>query len=90
MTCSLKICFKLHSLLKILINCLQIHCLNWSNFKETQIFTASQDGTVKFFDINHPRKTDFIINVDGPVWRAGYTVIFFFTIIKVQYSERIF
>lgn len=53
----------------------QVHCLDWCHFKENEICTASQDGTVKFFDINNPRKTELLINADSPVWRSGYTVI---------------
>lgn len=51
----------------------RIHGINWSHEDETRLTTASQDGTVKYFDINHPRKADAIITTDSIVWRARYT-----------------
>lgn len=36
--------------------------------------TASQDGTVKYFCINNPRRAEKIITTSSPVWRARYTV----------------
>lgn len=35
--------------------------------------TASQDGTVKYFCINNPRRAEKIITTSSPVWRARYT-----------------
>ncbi len=35
--------------------------------------TASQDGSVKYFDINNPRRAERIITSQNPVWRARYT-----------------
>lgn len=52
----------------------RIHGINWSHKQETHLTTASQDGTVKYFDINNPRRADKIITTSSPVWRARYTV----------------
>lgn len=51
----------------------RIHGINWSHEKETHLATASQDGTVKYFDINNPRRAEKIITTPSPVWRARYT-----------------
>lgn len=51
----------------------RIHGINWSHEHETRLTTASQDGTVKYFDINHPRKAEAIITTPSIVWRARYT-----------------
>jgi WD repeat-containing protein 59 len=53
----------------------RIHGINWSHTQETQLITASQDGSVKFFDINNPRRAERIITTatPSPVWRARYT-----------------
>lgn len=51
----------------------RIHGINWSHEHETRLTTASQDGSVKYFDINHPRKAEAIIEMPSPVWRARYT-----------------
>lgn len=55
----------------------RIHGINWSHTQETQLITASQDGSVKFFDINNPRRAERIITTStpspSPVWRARYT-----------------
>ncbi|KAK7573878.1 hypothetical protein V9T40_011069 [Parthenolecanium corni] len=50
-----------------------IHCLDWSMMKENNFCTASQDGTIKFFDLSYPRRTESVINTEVPVWRACYT-----------------
>lgn len=52
----------------------RIHGINWSHKQETHLTTASQDGTVKYFDINNPRRAEKIITTSSPVWRARYTV----------------
>jgi len=52
----------------------RIHGINWSHCDETHLTTASQDGTVKYFDINNPRRAESIITTSSPVWRARYTV----------------
>lgn len=52
----------------------RIHGINWSHRHETHLTTASQDGTVKYFDINNPRRAERIITTSSPVWRARYTV----------------
>lgn len=54
--------------------CDSIHGINWSHKQETHLTTASQDGTVKYFDINNPRRAEKIITTSSPVWRARYTV----------------
>lgn len=53
----------------------RIHGINWSHDQETHLVTASQDGSVKFFDINNPRRAERIITTatPSPVWRARYT-----------------
>lgn len=51
----------------------RIHGINWSHEHETRLTTACQDGSVKYFDINHPRKAEAIITTDSIVWRARYT-----------------
>ncbi|XP_053694110.1 GATOR complex protein Wdr59 isoform X1 [Sabethes cyaneus] len=51
----------------------RIHGINWSHDQETSLSTASQDGTVKYFDINNPRRAEKIITTSCPVWRARYT-----------------
>ncbi|XKL68648.1 hypothetical protein PGB90_006417 [Kerria lacca] len=50
-----------------------IHCMDWCVFKENQFSTASQDGTIKFFDISNPQTTECVINTEAPVWKACYT-----------------
>lgn len=52
----------------------RIHGINWSHKQETHLTTASQDGTVKYFCINNPRRAEKIITTSSPVWRARYTV----------------
>ncbi|KAK5646426.1 hypothetical protein RI129_004890 [Pyrocoelia pectoralis] len=51
----------------------KIHGLHWNPQVETQIATSSQDNTVKFFDINNPRRAEFVLMTNSPVWRARYT-----------------
>lgn len=51
----------------------RIHGINWSHNHESKLTTASQDGTVKYFDINNPRRAERIITTFSPVWRARYT-----------------
>lgn len=53
----------------------RIHGINWSHEQETHLVTASQDGSVKFFDIQNPRRAERIITTAAPtpVWRARYT-----------------
>lgn len=51
----------------------RIHGINWSHKQETHLTTASQDGTVKYFCINNPRRAEKIITTSSPVWRARYT-----------------
>ncbi|XP_059613286.1 GATOR complex protein Wdr59 isoform X2 [Phlebotomus argentipes] len=51
----------------------RIHGINWSHRHESQLTTASQDGTVKYFDINNVRSLEKMIKVSSPVWRARYT-----------------
>ncbi|XP_013118277.1 GATOR complex protein Wdr59 [Stomoxys calcitrans] len=53
----------------------RVHGINWSHRRETCLATASQDGTVKYFDINNPRRAEKIITTNSPVWRARYTPI---------------
>ncbi|XP_004531284.1 GATOR complex protein WDR59 [Ceratitis capitata] len=53
----------------------RVHGINWSHLRETCLATASQDGTVKYFDVNNPRRAEKIITMQSPVWRARYTPI---------------
>lgn len=52
----------------------RVHGINWSHRRETCLATASQDGTVKYFDVCNPRRAEKIITTLSPVWRARYTV----------------
>lgn len=58
----------------------RIHGINWSHKQETHLTTASQDGTVKYFCINNPRRAEKIITTSSPVWRARFTVFNIYTI----------
>lgn len=51
----------------------KIHGLDWSPVSENQLTTSSQDNTVKFFDTNTPRRAEYTLNTNAPVWRARYT-----------------
>lgn len=51
----------------------RVHGINWSHRHETHLTTASQDGSVKYFDINNPRSLERMIKTNSPVWRARYT-----------------
>lgn len=51
----------------------RVHGINWSHRQETHLTTASQDGSVKYFDINNPRSLERMIKTSSPVWRARYT-----------------
>ncbi|XP_060650843.1 GATOR complex protein Wdr59 [Drosophila nasuta] len=53
----------------------RVHGINWSHMRETCLATASQDGTVKYFDVCNPRRAEKIITTLSPVWRARYTPI---------------
>ncbi|XP_055837371.1 GATOR complex protein Wdr59 isoform X1 [Episyrphus balteatus] len=53
----------------------RVHGINWSHMRETCLATASQDGTVKYFDVNNPRRAEKIITTSSPVWRARYTPV---------------
>lgn len=50
-----------------------IHCLDWDPNQESRLATSSQDCTVKFFDINNPKKPENMLTAAAPVWRARYT-----------------
>lgn len=64
----------------------RIHGINWSHKQETHLTTASQDGTVKYFCINNPRRAEKIITTSSPVWRARYTVSRLFILPKIEYN----
>lgn len=51
----------------------KIHGLDWSPHHDYQLVTSSHDGTIKYFDINNPRRVDNTITTNYPVWRAIYT-----------------
>lgn len=48
--------------------------MDWSPTQATQLATASQDCTVKFFDASNPQMTESMLTSAAPVWRAKYTV----------------
>ncbi|CAB3373844.1 Hypothetical predicted protein [Cloeon dipterum] len=45
---------------------------NWNLHSENHITTSSQDCTVKFFDINSPRRVDNVLTFNAPVWRVKH------------------
>lgn len=51
----------------------KIHGLDWNPASETQLATSSQDNTVKFFDTNSPKRAEYVITTNAPVWRARFT-----------------
>lgn len=51
----------------------KIYGLDWSPHSEHQISSSSQDNTVKFFDVTNPRKAEYVLSTNAPVWRARYT-----------------
>ncbi|XP_008194273.2 GATOR2 complex protein WDR59 [Tribolium castaneum] len=51
----------------------KIHGLDWNPNVETQLATSSQDNTVKFFDMNNPRRAEYVLTTNAPVWRARFT-----------------
>lgn len=51
----------------------KIHGLDWSYNSENQLATSSQDHTVKFFDTSNPRRPEYVLTTNAPVWRARYT-----------------
>lgn len=51
----------------------KIHGLDWNPNSETQLATSSQDNTVKFFDMTNPRRAEYVLTTNAPVWRARFT-----------------
>ncbi|XP_063913443.1 GATOR2 complex protein WDR59 [Zophobas morio] len=51
----------------------KIHGLDWNPNVETQLATSSQDNTVKFFDMTNPRRAEYVLTTNAPVWRARFT-----------------
>ncbi|KAH0809851.1 hypothetical protein GEV33_012941 [Tenebrio molitor] len=51
----------------------KIHGLDWNPNTETQLATSSQDNTVKFFDMTNPRRAEYVLTTNAPVWRARFT-----------------
>ncbi|XP_068202379.1 uncharacterized protein Wdr59 isoform X1 [Palaemon carinicauda] len=51
----------------------KINGLDWSPNHEHHLVSASNDCSVKFFDITNARKEENFINTHSPVWRAKYT-----------------
>lgn len=64
----------------------KIHGLDWNPHSETQLATSSQDNTVKFFDTNNPKRPEYVITTNAPVWRARYC--FYFSLILIA-SHRV-
>lgn len=52
---------------------LKIHGLDWHPHVETQLATSSQDNTVKLFDMTNPRRAEYVLTTNAPVWRARFT-----------------
>ncbi|XP_021358259.1 WD repeat-containing protein 59-like isoform X8 [Mizuhopecten yessoensis] len=51
----------------------KIHGLDWSPHSENCLATASQDGSVKFWDVTNFRQAKGSMSAGCPVWRARYT-----------------
>ncbi|CAH0557006.1 unnamed protein product [Brassicogethes aeneus] len=51
----------------------KIHGLDWSPCSQNHLATSSQDNTVKFFDVESPRRPEHVLTTTSPVWRARYT-----------------
>ncbi|XP_059471344.1 GATOR complex protein WDR59 isoform X2 [Neocloeon triangulifer] len=50
----------------------KIHSLDWNPNSENHLVTSSQDCTVKFFDVNSPRRAESVLTFSFPVWRARH------------------
>ncbi|KAJ8973497.1 hypothetical protein NQ317_018770 [Molorchus minor] len=51
----------------------KIHGLDWNPYSENYICSSSQDNTVKCFDITNPRRAEYVLTTNAPVWRARHT-----------------
>ncbi|XP_069112320.1 GATOR2 complex protein WDR59-like isoform X6 [Argopecten irradians] len=51
----------------------KIHGLDWSPHNENCLATASQDGSVKFWDVTNFKQAKGSMSAGCPVWRARYT-----------------
>jgi len=51
----------------------KIHGLDWSPEKENCFVTASNDNTVKFWNISSSKQAKASLSTGAPVWRARYT-----------------
>eukprot|EP00794_Sanderia_malayensis_P018843 gene18843-20739_t len=51
----------------------KINGLDWSPNNESCFVTASNDKTVKFWNINTPKQAKGTLSSESPVWRARYT-----------------
>ncbi|CAH1183281.1 unnamed protein product [Phaedon cochleariae] len=51
----------------------KIHGLDWSPTSENHICSSSHDSTVKFFDMTNPRRAEYVLTTNAPVWRARHT-----------------
>lgn len=50
----------------------KIYGLDWNPASENQLATASQDTTVKFWDVTNPKRVENLFQTGEPVWRARY------------------
>lgn len=50
----------------------KIYGLDWNPASENQLATASQDTTVKFWDVTNPKRVENMFQTGEPVWRARY------------------
>ncbi|XP_020283818.1 WD repeat-containing protein 59 isoform X2 [Pseudomyrmex gracilis] len=51
----------------------KIYGLDWCPFQQNHLATASQDCSVKIFDILNPRSVEHTLRTNSPVWKARYT-----------------
>lgn len=52
----------------------KINCIDWNPSTTSQFVTCSQDGNIKFWDLNNLKnKAENTLSTGLPVWRARYT-----------------
>lgn len=50
----------------------KIYGLDWNPASEHHLATASQDTTIKFWDVTNPKRVESSFQAGEPVWRARY------------------